>query len=189
MCLVRNSPSSLVKMSLVTAATLKRWRSALHKASMRAVLPDPTGLHTVSILTTNTHVESYPPMPTVKDRSSQSLPSMIGISRPMKLPGPSRISWVCPWSAAACECDGPSCEWLCDIVLAVRRKKQRCCCLQTLMFTEKGSLTWRGSDRNDRNGGVHPCRLHLHNHLFETRASTQLPPPSRSLSFCDTVSA
>ena len=39
---------------------------------------------------------TYPPMPIVKDLSSQSLPSIIGISRPRKLPGPSRISCVCP---------------------------------------------------------------------------------------------
>lgn len=33
-----------VKMSLVTAAMLYSSRRALHKASIRAVLPDPTGL-------------------------------------------------------------------------------------------------------------------------------------------------
>lgn len=35
---------------------------------------------------------AYPPIPMVNDLSSQSLFSMIGISRPRKLPGPSRIS-------------------------------------------------------------------------------------------------
>jgi hypothetical protein len=59
---------------------------------------------------------AYPPIPTVNDLSSQSRPSIIGISRPMKLPGPSKISCVWPWSAAACECDALSCEWLCDMM-------------------------------------------------------------------------
>jgi hypothetical protein len=55
---------------------------------------------------------AYPPIPIVNALSAQSLFSMIGISRPRKLPGPSSISCVCPWSAAApaCECDAPSCE-------------------------------------------------------------------------------
>jgi hypothetical protein len=60
-------------------------------------------------------------MPTVKALSSQSRPSMIGISRPTKLPGPSKISCVWPWSAAACECEGLSCEWLCDMMVRVWR--------------------------------------------------------------------
>ena len=55
LCLVRNSPSSRVKMSLVTAATLKRSRSFLHRASIRAVFPEPTGLRVISILTTDMH--------------------------------------------------------------------------------------------------------------------------------------
>ena len=42
--LVRNSQSSRVKMSFVTAAIEKRVRSLLQRASMRAVLPEPTGL-------------------------------------------------------------------------------------------------------------------------------------------------
>jgi hypothetical protein len=42
--LVRNSQSSRVKMSFVTAAMEKRVRKALQRASMRAVLPEPTGL-------------------------------------------------------------------------------------------------------------------------------------------------
>ena len=50
LCLVRNSPSSLVKISLVTAAILKRCRSALQSASIRAVFPEPTGLVTVNSL-------------------------------------------------------------------------------------------------------------------------------------------
>jgi hypothetical protein len=92
--LVRNSQSSRVKMSFVTAAMEKRVRRALHRASMRAVLPEPTGLwlsvSTLSHLERAFHIEqgislgsSYPPMPIVKDRSSQSLPSIIGISRPV----------------------------------------------------------------------------------------------------------
>lgn len=138
LCLVKNSPSSLVKMSLVTAATLKRSRSFLHRASIRAVFPEPTGLGGVSILTNILCAyHAYPPMPTVNARSSQSLPSMIGISRPMKLPGPSRISWVCPWSAAACECDGPSWEWLCDMMKVVQENLLACCAYQTLVFTEE----------------------------------------------------
>jgi hypothetical protein len=42
--LVRNSQSSRVKMSFVTAAIENRVRRCLHSASMRAVFPDPTGL-------------------------------------------------------------------------------------------------------------------------------------------------
>lgn len=42
--LVRNSASSRVKMSFVTAAMEYFSRSARHSASMRAVLPEPTGL-------------------------------------------------------------------------------------------------------------------------------------------------
>ena len=41
---VRNSASSRVKMSFVTAAMEYLVRSSLHSASMRAVLPEPTGL-------------------------------------------------------------------------------------------------------------------------------------------------
>lgn len=41
---MRNSQSSRVKMSFVTAAMEKRARKALQRASMRAVLPEPTGL-------------------------------------------------------------------------------------------------------------------------------------------------
>jgi hypothetical protein len=40
----------------------------------------------------------HPPIPTVKARSDQFLPSVIGSSRPRKEPGPSRISCECPWS-------------------------------------------------------------------------------------------
>jgi hypothetical protein len=47
--LVRNSQSSRVKMSFVTAAMEKRVRKALQRASMRAVLPEPTGLGVQSI--------------------------------------------------------------------------------------------------------------------------------------------
>lgn len=46
--LVRNSQSSRVKMSFVTAAIEKRVRKALQRASMRAVLPEPTGLKSVN---------------------------------------------------------------------------------------------------------------------------------------------
>lgn len=46
--LVRNSQSSRVKMSFVTAAMEKRVRRCLQRASIRAVLPDPTGLLVVS---------------------------------------------------------------------------------------------------------------------------------------------
>jgi hypothetical protein len=35
---------------------------------------------------------TYPPMPTVKALSLKSRPSTMGISRPKKEPGPSRIS-------------------------------------------------------------------------------------------------
>jgi hypothetical protein len=66
-------------------------------------------------------------MPTVKALSSQSRPSMIGISRPTKLPGPSKISCVWPWSAAACECDALSCEWLCDMMVRVLKKQRGWC--------------------------------------------------------------
>jgi hypothetical protein len=61
----------------------------------------------------------YPPIPMVNALSSQFLPSIMGISRPAKLPGPSRISCVWPWSTAAppCACDAPSCEWLCDMLI------------------------------------------------------------------------
>jgi hypothetical protein len=38
------------------------------------------------------HRCAYPPMPIVNALSAQSLFSIIGISRPRKLPGPSRIS-------------------------------------------------------------------------------------------------
>ena len=65
---------------------------------------------------------TYPPMPMVNERSSQSLPSIMGISRPRKLPGPSRISCVCPWSPPPpweCECDASSCEW--DIAIQTVR--------------------------------------------------------------------
>jgi len=48
--------------------------------------------------------EIHPPMPTVKARSLKSLPSTMGSSRFRYEPGPSRVSWVCPWSAALCEC-------------------------------------------------------------------------------------
>ena len=44
LCLVRNSASSRVKISLVTAAMEKASRKAWQSASMSAVLPDPTGL-------------------------------------------------------------------------------------------------------------------------------------------------
>jgi hypothetical protein len=126
--LVRNSQSSRVKMSLVTAAIEKRARSCVQSASMRAVFPEPTGLATSVCCPMATYPDflllermirmpeyahhglalTYPPIPIVKALSSQSLFSMIGISRPRKLPGPSRISCVWPWSAAACECDAPS---------------------------------------------------------------------------------
>jgi hypothetical protein len=43
---VRNSQSSRVKMSLVTAAIEKRARSCVQRASIRAVFPEPTGLAT-----------------------------------------------------------------------------------------------------------------------------------------------
>ena len=43
-CFVRNSASSRVKMSLVTAAMLYSSRRARQRASIRAVLPEPTGL-------------------------------------------------------------------------------------------------------------------------------------------------
>jgi hypothetical protein len=42
--LVKNSQSSRVKMSFVTAAIEKRARSAVQRASMSAVFPEPTGL-------------------------------------------------------------------------------------------------------------------------------------------------
>jgi hypothetical protein len=42
--LVRNSQSSRVKMSFVTAAMENRARSCVQRASMRAVFPEPTGL-------------------------------------------------------------------------------------------------------------------------------------------------
>jgi hypothetical protein len=42
--LVRNSQSSRVKMSFVTAAIEKRARRFVHSWSIRAVFPDPTGL-------------------------------------------------------------------------------------------------------------------------------------------------
>ena len=41
---IRKSLSSRVKMSLVTQAMEKRVRSARQRASIRAVLPEPTGL-------------------------------------------------------------------------------------------------------------------------------------------------
>jgi len=41
-CFVKNSPSSRVKISLVTATTDSRLRSFLHRANINAVLPDPT---------------------------------------------------------------------------------------------------------------------------------------------------
>jgi hypothetical protein len=50
LCFVRNSQSSRVKMSLVTAAMEKRARRALQRASMRAVLPEPTGLEALVVL-------------------------------------------------------------------------------------------------------------------------------------------
>jgi hypothetical protein len=50
LCFVRNSQSSRVKMSLVTAAMEKRARRALQRASMRAVLPEPTGLEALVAL-------------------------------------------------------------------------------------------------------------------------------------------
>src|SRR5690348_7674974 len=59
---------------------------------------------------------TYPPIPIVKALSSQFLPSIIGISLPRKLPGPSKISCVWPWSPPPCEWDAPSCEWLWFIV-------------------------------------------------------------------------
>jgi hypothetical protein len=43
--LVKNSQSSRVKMSFVTAAIEKRVRRRLHSASISAVLPEPTGLY------------------------------------------------------------------------------------------------------------------------------------------------
>jgi hypothetical protein len=45
---VRNSASSRVKISLVTAARLYFSRRARQRANMRAVLPEPTGLGEVS---------------------------------------------------------------------------------------------------------------------------------------------
>jgi hypothetical protein len=42
--LVRNSQSSRVKISFVTAAIENRVRRCLQSASIRAVLPEPTGL-------------------------------------------------------------------------------------------------------------------------------------------------
>ncbi len=58
-------------------------------------------------------------MPTVKARSSQSRPSMMGSSRAEKEPGPLRISWLWPCSAAETGWEwvwalGP--EWVCAIV-------------------------------------------------------------------------
>lgn len=41
--LIKNSPSSLVKISFVTAAMLNLSRRALQRANMRAVFPEPTG--------------------------------------------------------------------------------------------------------------------------------------------------
>lgn len=46
---VRNSASSRVKMSFVTAAMLYWSRRARQRARMRAVLPEPTGLYGVSL--------------------------------------------------------------------------------------------------------------------------------------------
>jgi len=42
---IRNSQSSRVKMSFVTAAMEYLSRRALQRASMRAVFPEPTGLN------------------------------------------------------------------------------------------------------------------------------------------------
>lgn len=57
--LVKNSASSLVKMSFVTAAMEKRVRRCLQRVSMSAVLPEPTGL-AKSVLNSYVHnVEGY----------------------------------------------------------------------------------------------------------------------------------
>jgi hypothetical protein len=53
---VRNSQSSRVKMSFVTAAMEKRARRRLQRASMSAVLPEPTGLNESA--STHTHLMS-----------------------------------------------------------------------------------------------------------------------------------
>ena len=49
-CRIRNSQSSRVKMSLVTAAMEYCARRDWQRASIRAVLPEPTGLHDFSLL-------------------------------------------------------------------------------------------------------------------------------------------
>lgn len=123
-----------VKMSLVTAAMLYSSRRAWHKASIRAVLPDPTGLievvshvrdrcqsdklpsggvkqskcidRNLPQLISQDKKRTHPPIPTVKARSFQSRPSISGISRLTYEPGPSRISWEWPWPLK-----GSSCEW------------------------------------------------------------------------------
>ena len=90
-------------MSLVTAAMLYSSRRTRQSLSIRAVLPDPTGLYidgkaSVFLLVPWSFFESdgraYPPMPTVKALSVQSRSAMIGISLPVYEPGPSRISWL-----------------------------------------------------------------------------------------------
>lgn len=74
-CRSRKSPSSRVKMSLVTAAMLNLSRRSWHSASISAVLPVPTG----------------PPMPTVNARRVYERAS--GIARSPNSPALGMGAW------------------------------------------------------------------------------------------------
>lgn len=132
-------------MSFVTAAMLYSSRNARESASIRAVLPDPTGLGAtvnrnalLSFATPaacllackerqkNRGTESTnPPIPIVNARSFQSRPSISGISRLRYEPGPSSISCEWPCVPPSCACAWlwlwlrPSCEWVCELMAGV----------------------------------------------------------------------
>ena len=72
LCFVKNSASSRVKISLVTAAMEYFSRRAWQSASIRAVFPDPTGLQQLSHLNITSMKEKKPLEQKVASRMSKA---------------------------------------------------------------------------------------------------------------------
>ena len=146
-CLVRNSPSSRVKMSFVTAHRLYLSRNLLHSCSMSAVFPLPTGppVRAMSDLIQSFHEwereENYTciclPMPITKALESY----LRFIARPLdsNVPGWSMCSWEWPWSDLwSC-----SCLWLWSSIV---------CAPLSLLLQQPSPLKRRKNDNEEKEG-------------------------------------